>query len=66
MPRSPLLRHGAYLLLTLAIYVANVATPGPVKLGLFYLVPVLYVTWNEGALWGVAYTLIGKIGRAHV
>ena len=66
MPRSPLLRHGAYLLLTLAIYSANVATPGPVKLGLFYLVPVLYVTWNEGAPWGVVYTLLGMALRIRV
>ena len=66
MPRSPLLRHGAYLLLTLAIYAANVITPGPVKLGLFYLVPVLYVTWNEGALWGVVYTAVGMVLRMRV
>jgi diguanylate cyclase (GGDEF)-like protein len=66
VPRSPLLRHGAYLLLTLAIFWANVATPGPVKLGLFYLVPVLYVTWNEGAPWGVLYMLLGMALRIRV
>jgi diguanylate cyclase (GGDEF)-like protein len=66
VPRSPLLRHGCYLLLTLAIYLANVVTPGPVKLGLFYLVPVLYVTWNEGALWGGGYTLLGMLLRMRV
>ena len=66
MPRSPLLRHAAYLLLTLAIYWANAVTPGPVKLGLFYLVPVLYVTWNEGAWWGVAYTLAGMLLRIRI
>jgi diguanylate cyclase (GGDEF)-like protein len=37
-----------------------------VKLGLFYLVPVLYVTWNEGALWGGGYTLLGMLLRMRV
>ena len=43
--------------LTAVIYAANLLTPPAVRLGLFYLVPLLFVTWYENALWGGVFTL---------
>ena len=43
--------------LTMIVYMATSYTPPAVKLGLFYLIPVLFVTWYEGALWGLVFTL---------
>lgn len=60
MSPSPLVRRaltlGTGLALTLLVYLSNDLTPPAVKLGLFYLVPVLFVTWYEGALWGAVFT----------
>lgn len=58
---SPLLRRAIILVtgvaLMLLVYLANDLTPPAVKLGLFYLVPVLFVTWYEGAAWGAVLTV---------
>ncbi|HXF95443.1 MAG TPA: GGDEF domain-containing protein [Gemmatimonadales bacterium] len=59
MRRAVILATG--LALTLLVYLANAWTPPAVKLGLFYLVPVLFVTWYEGAVWGAVFTL-GAMG----
>jgi len=48
---------------TAAIYVANALTPAAVKLGLFYLVPVLFVTWYDGLAWGTAFAVIAMALR---
>ena len=48
---------GTSLGATLLIYAANDLAPPAVKLGLFYLAPVLFVTWYEGAVWGALFTL---------
>ncbi|MGH7701215.1 MAG: GGDEF domain-containing protein [Gemmatimonadales bacterium] len=45
------------LALTLLVYLANDLSPPAVKLGLFYLVPVLFVTWYEGPWWGAVFTV---------
>jgi len=67
---SPLQRRvailGATLALTLAIYGANVATPAAVKLGLFYLVPILIATWFEGIAWGGAFVVLALVLRTSV
>ncbi|HXH62615.1 MAG TPA: GGDEF domain-containing protein, partial [Gemmatimonadales bacterium] len=61
------LRRGAVLGLgagvTLAIYFANAFTPAVVKLGLFYLVPVLFVTWYDGIAWGTAFAIVAMALR---
>jgi diguanylate cyclase (GGDEF)-like protein len=41
-----------------AIYFANALGPPAIRLDLFYIVPVLLVTWYEGALWGA----VGTVG----
>lgn len=46
---------------TLLIYLADTLAIPDIRLGMFYLVPVLVATWFEGALWGslcVAATVI--------
>ncbi|HEY6807948.1 MAG TPA: GGDEF domain-containing protein [Gemmatimonadales bacterium] len=48
---------------TAAIYVANALTPAAVKLGLFYLVPVLFVTWYDGVAWGSVFALVAMVLR---
>ncbi len=37
---------------TLLLYLADTRVPPHIRLGMFYLVPVLIATWYEGALWG--------------
>ena len=49
------LRVIAYLLITLAVYWVNVATPPAARLGILYIIPVLLVTWTEGLAWGVVF-----------
>jgi diguanylate cyclase (GGDEF)-like protein len=43
---------GGALAFTLLIYLAEAKVPNDVRLGVFYLVPVLVATWYEGTLWG--------------
>ncbi|HEX9610549.1 MAG TPA: GGDEF domain-containing protein [Gemmatimonadales bacterium] len=62
---SPFARRAVVLgtgfAMMLIVYVANELTPTPVKLGLFYLVPVLFVTWYEGPVLGSVFT-VGAMG----
>lgn len=37
---------------TLLLYIADTRVSSDIRLGMFYLVPVLVATWFEGALWG--------------
>lgn len=37
---------------TLLLYLADTRVPPDIRIGLFYLVPVLVATWFEGAVWG--------------
>lgn len=57
--RSPTLRRvlrlSAYVLLTLAVYWLNDATPPMARLGVLYVIPVLLVTWTEGLVWGIVF-----------
>lgn len=56
-PTRRALTLGTGLALTLLVYAANQLTPSAVKLGTFYLVPVLFVTWYEGVLLGALFTV---------
>ena len=49
------LRLIGYLLITLAVYWVNVATPPAARLGTLYIIPVLLVTWTEGLTWGIVF-----------
>ena len=49
--------------LTLATYLADTAAPPAMRVGLFYLVPVVGVTWYAGLPWGVAFTALGAVLR---
>ncbi|MBI1967533.1 MAG: GGDEF domain-containing protein [Gemmatimonadetes bacterium] len=64
--RRRLITLGGALVLTLGIYWANITTPPAVKLGLFYLVPILIATWFEGLGWGVVFVAASTALRMDV
>jgi diguanylate cyclase (GGDEF)-like protein len=67
MPRSPLLGRALRLLgyaaLTAIVYWANSVTPGAIRLGILYVIPVLLVTWSEGLIWGVVFGVVSILLR---
>ncbi|MGH7645240.1 MAG: GGDEF domain-containing protein, partial [Gemmatimonadales bacterium] len=54
---------GSGLALSLVIHVADAAAPPVMRLGLFYLVPVVLVTWYAGPGWGSVFTVLGGVLR---
>ena len=58
-----LLGIGATVVLIAVTFVANTYTPSSVKLGLFYLVPVLLATWYAGLGWGSVAVVISMVLR---
>jgi diguanylate cyclase (GGDEF)-like protein len=64
--RHRLITLGTGLGLTVLIHIANDLTPPAVKLGLFYLVPVLFVTWYEGPGWGAVFAIAATALRTGV
>ena len=66
MVKNRLLAVGGTALLTGAIFAANVSTPPTVKLGLFYLVPVLVATWFAGMGWGAVFVATSVVLRLQV
>jgi diguanylate cyclase (GGDEF)-like protein len=61
--RRHLLGLGGSAILTLAVYLANDLSPPQIRLALLYLVPIVFVTWYEGAGWGAAFTLVAMALR---
>ena len=65
--RPPLVRLAIVLSgglgLTLLVYWINGATPPAVKLGLLYLLPVLFVTWYGGLAWGTLFAIGAMVLR---
>ena len=64
--RKRLIAVAGTAVLTLGIFAANVATPPTVKLGLFYLVPVLVATWFAGTGWGALFVAASVVLRIQV
>ncbi len=52
------LRLSAYTGLVLLVYWLNDHTPGEIRLGILYIVPVLLVTWSDGLAWGLAFVAL--------
>jgi diguanylate cyclase (GGDEF)-like protein len=65
-PRARLLAVAGTTLVTAAVYAANIWTPATVKLGLFYLVPVLVGTWFAGVGWGALFVGVAMVLRLQV
>jgi diguanylate cyclase (GGDEF)-like protein len=61
VPTSPELRRALRLtgdiVLVGSVYWLNDHTPGTVRLGILYIVPVLLVTWQDGLTWGIAFAI---------
>jgi diguanylate cyclase (GGDEF)-like protein len=51
-PQRRLIVVGGALIFTLLIHFAETRVPIDIRLGMFYLVPVLVATWYEGPGWG--------------
>ncbi|HZH80695.1 MAG TPA: GGDEF domain-containing protein, partial [Gemmatimonadales bacterium] len=70
MPARPrLLRTGRLLLvaaIVAAVYVANDRTPGELRLGILYVIPVLLATWLEGTGWGIAFAAATTLLRFRI
>jgi diguanylate cyclase (GGDEF)-like protein len=49
------LRLLGYAALTAVVYWSNAVTPGAIRLGILYVIPVLLVTWTEGLVWGIVF-----------
>ncbi len=57
--RRSALAVGVGLAISLVVYVADAAAPPAMRLGLFYMVPVVLVTWYAGPGWGGVFTVLG-------
>ena len=49
------LRLLGYAALTAVVYWSNAVTPGAIRLGILYVIPVLLATWTEGLVWGIVF-----------
>ena len=52
------LRLLGYAALTAVVYWSNALTPGAIRLGILYIIPVLLVTWTEGLAWGIVFGIV--------
>jgi diguanylate cyclase (GGDEF)-like protein len=60
------LRLLAWALLTGGVYLLNARTPGELRLGILYVIPVLLAAWHDGMHWGVAFALATSLLRFRV
>lgn len=48
------------------VYVLNSRTPGELRLGILYVIPVLLAAWHDGMHWGTAFALATSLLRFSV
>jgi diguanylate cyclase (GGDEF)-like protein len=48
------------------VYVLNARTPGELRLGILYVIPVLLATWHDGMGWGIAFAAFTTLLRFSV
>ncbi len=48
------------------VYVLNARTPGELRLGILYVIPVLLATWSEGTGWGLAFAAATSLLRFRI
>ncbi|PYO42523.1 MAG: hypothetical protein DMD33_10065 [Gemmatimonadetes bacterium] len=67
MTARPRLYHALRLFgvaaLVAGIYALNARTPGELRLGILYLIPVLLATWLDGTGWGIAFAAATSLLR---
>ena len=67
MTARPRLYHALRLFgvaaLVAGIYALNARTPGELRLGILYLIPVLLATWLNGTGWGIAFAAATSLLR---
>src|SRR2546425_5832515 len=45
------------------VYLLNSRTPGELRLGILYVIPVLLAAWHDGMHWGIAFALATTLLR---
>jgi diguanylate cyclase (GGDEF)-like protein len=60
------LRLLGWALLTGGVYLLTSRTPGELRLGILYVIPVLLAAWHDGMHWGVAFALATSLLRFRV
>src|SRR2546422_4001026 len=45
------------------VYLLNSRTPGELRLGILYVIPVLLAAWHDGMHWGIAFALATSLLR---
>jgi len=48
------------------VYLLNARTPGELRLGILYVIPVLLAAWHDGMHWGIAFALATSLLRFSV
>jgi diguanylate cyclase (GGDEF)-like protein len=48
------------------VYLLNARTPGELRLGILYVIPVLLAAWHDGMDWGIAFALATSLLRFSV
>jgi len=48
------------------VYLLNARTPGELRLGILYVIPVLLTAWHDGMHWGIAFALATSLLRFSV
>jgi len=48
------------------VYLLNTRTPGELRLGILYVIPVLLAAWHDGMDWGIAFALATSLLRFSV
>lgn len=52
--------------LVAGVYLLNARTPGELRLGILYVIPVLVATWLDGTGWGIAFAVATSLLRFRV
>ena len=60
------LRLAVLALLAGGVYVLNTRTPGDLRLGILYVIPVLLAAWHDGLHWGIAFAIATSLLRFSV
>jgi len=60
------LRLAGLALLVGGVYVLNTRTPGDLRLGILYVIPVLLAAWHDGLHWGIAFAIATSLLRFSV
>jgi diguanylate cyclase (GGDEF)-like protein len=63
---SRTLRLLGFAVLAGGVYALNARTPGDLRLGILYVIPVLLAAWHDGLHWGIAFAIATSLLRFRV